>query len=343
MKRKKIKGGMEYNPSRRSFLKGAAALSGAMILEPLLAYGATRPQDFPTKPLNHIGPAQAGGGFDRGSRIASIVWEKKLGVPIQFSYLPGGSTLIGLNKMLTMTDGYTTSITSISMLYLAIEIQKPKFGWEDLAFLGTLLIDPNQIMVHKDAPWKTAMEFVEAGRKAATPLKISTSHPNADNTLAANVFIQLSKINAEVVAFDGGSAARNALAGKHVDACCGPMFSSLNVAHMVRGLVVFQEKNPVPDLWKGVQPAREALDFNMPNSQDPFALFCPKAVVQRYPDRYKFLVDTFRETIESEEIKKEGEKSGMSPFLEYWSPEKCQKFVDNYDAVFKKYGHLMKK
>ncbi|MBW2148620.1 MAG: hypothetical protein JRG73_06840 [Deltaproteobacteria bacterium] len=343
MKRENKKGGMEFDVTRRLFLKGAAALSGAMVLDPLLAYSAMKPKDFPTKPLNHIIPARAGGGFDRSSRVAAMAWEKNLGVPIKFSYLPGGSTLIGFNKMLTITDGYATSITSISMLYLAMEIQKPKFGWKDLAFVGTLIVDPNQIMVHKDAPWKDAREFIEAGRKAKTPLKISTSHPNANNTLAAVIFIKLSKINAEVVAFDGGSAARNALAGKHVDACCGPMFSALNVAGIVRGLVVFQDNNPVPHLWKGVQPAKEALDFDMPESQDAFAFFCPRAVVKRYPDRYKFLVDTFRETVESEEIKKLGQKSGMTPFLEYWSPEKCEKFVEDYDAVFKKYGYLMKK
>jgi len=343
MKREDRKNRMEFDATRRLFLKGAAVLSGAMVLDPRLVYGAARPKDFPTKPLNHIVPARAGGGFDRSSRIAAMVWEKNLGVPIKFSYLPGGSTLIGFSKMLTITDGYATSITSISMLYLAIEIQKPKFGWKDLAFIGNLITDPNMIMVQKDSPWNTAREFIEAGRKAKTPLKIATSHPNANNTLAARIFIELSKINAEIVAFDGGSKARNALAGKHVDACCGPMFSAMNVVELVKGLVVFQDTNPVPHLWKGVQPSKEALDFDMPKSQDAFSIFCPSAVVKRYPDRYKFLVDTFRETVESEEIKKLGEKSKLTPFLDYWTPEQCQKFVEGYDANFKKYGHLMKR
>ena len=342
MKRKNTKSAMEFDATRRTFLKGAAALGGVIVLEPLLAYSATRPKDFPTKPLNHIVPAAAGGGFDRSARVASTPWEKNLGVPIKFSYLPGGSTLIGMAKMLTITDGYGTCITTISMLYLAIEIQKPKFGWKDLAFVGNLATDPNHLMVHKDAPWKTAREFVEAGRQAKTPLKIATSHPTAENTLASKIFIQLSKINAEVVAFDGGSKARNALAGKHVDACCGPMFGSLNVREMVRSLVIFQDTNPVPDLWVGGQPAREALGLDMPNSQDPYSILCPREVVTNYPERYKFLVDTFRETVEGEEIKKLGKKTGLAPFLDYWSPEKCDKFVESYAGVFKKYGHLLK-
>lgn len=342
MKRTYTESPMEFDVTRRTFLKGAAALGGVIVLDPMLAFGATPPEGYPTKPLNHIVPAAAGGGFDRSSRIASGPWEKKLGVPIKFSYLPGASTLIGIGKMLTMADGYATSITTISMLYLAIALQKPKFGWKDLAFVGNLATDPNHLMVHKDAPWKTPQEFVEAGRKAKSPLKISTSHPTAENTLASKIFIQLTGINAEVVAFDGGSKARNALAGKHVDACCGPMFGSLNVREMVRSLIIFQDTNPVPNLWPGGQPAREALHIDMPHSQDPYSILCPRAVVTNYPERYKFLVDTFRETVEGNEIKKAGEKSGLTPFLDYWSPEKCDKFVENYDAVFKKYGHLLK-
>jgi len=343
LKREKESTGMDFGTTRRSFLKAAAVLSGLMVLDPLLGYGAEKPKDFPTKPLNHIIPSTPGGGFDGSSRVAAMAWEKKLGVPIKFSHLPGGSTVIGVGKMLTTTDGYTTSITTISMLYLALEIQKTKFTWKDIAFIGNLATDPNQIMVHKDAPWKTAREFIQEGKKAKTPLKISTSHPTANNTLAAKIFIQLSGINAEVVAFDSGSKSRNALAGKHVDACCGPMFGSMSARELVRGLVVFQDTNPVPQLWPGCQPAKEALDFDMPKSQDPYAILYPRSVVKSHPDRYKFLVDTFRETLQGAEIKQLGDKSGLTPFLAYWSPEECDKFVEDFKSVFKKYGHFLKK
>jgi len=136
--------------------------------------------------IRHLGPERPGGGFDGSSRIAAMAWEKKLGVPIKFSHLPGGSTTIGVGRMLTTADGYTTSITTISMLYLALEIQKAKFSWKDIAFIGNPATDPNQIIVHKDAPWKTAREFIQEGRKAKTTLKISTSHPTANNSLAAS-------------------------------------------------------------------------------------------------------------------------------------------------------------
>ena len=343
MKLEKSALSMDSGTTRRSFLKGAAVLSGLMVFDPRLGFGAEKPKDFPTKPLNHIIPSTPGGGFDGSSRVAAVAWEKKLGVPIKFSHLPGGSTTIGVGRMLTTTDGYTTSITTISMLYLALEIQKAKFTWKDITFIGNLATDPNQIMVHKDAPWKTAREFIQEGKKAKTALKISTSHPTANNTLAAKIFIQLAGINAEVVAFDSGGKSRNALAGKHVDACCGPMFGSMSSRELVRGLVVFQDVNPVPNLWPGCQAIKEALDFDMPKSQDPYAILYPREVAKNHPERYKFLVETFRETLQENEIKQLGEKPGLTPFLDYWSPEVCEKFVKDFDAVYKKYGHLLKK
>jgi tripartite-type tricarboxylate transporter receptor subunit TctC len=343
LKRKKETLGMDFDATRRSFLKGAAMVGGLVLLHPLLGYSAEKPKDFPTKPLNHIVPSTPGGGFDGSSRVAAMAWEKKLGVPIKFSHIPGGSTVIGVGRMVTATDGYTTSITTISMLDLALRLQKAPFTWDDLIFIGNLATDPNMLMVHKDAPWKTAREFIEAGKKSPTPLKISTSHPTANNTLAARIFIQLSGIKAEIVAFDAGGKARNAVAGKHVDACCGPMFGSMSSRELLRGLVVFQDANPVPDLWPGCKPIKEALDFDMPKSQDPYAVLYPKAAAKNHPERYRFLMETFHETLTGNEVRELGKKPGLTPFLDYWSPEKCDKFVADFAKVFEKYGHLLKK
>lgn len=329
--------------TRRDLLKSMLTMSTILLLDPANIHAAEKPKDFPTKPINHIIPSTPGGGFDASSRLLAMAWEKKLGVPIKFTHLPGGSTVIGVGKMVATPDGYTTSITTISMLWLALEIQKPQFSWDEIAFIGNLATDPNMLMVHKDAPWKTAREFIAAGKKAKTPLKIATSHPTANNTLAAKIFIHLSGINAETVAFDAGGKARNALAGKHVDACCGPMFGSMSSKDLLRGLVVFQDTNPIPHLWPGCQPSKEALDFEMPHSQDPYAILYPKLAAKKYPDRYKFLVETFRETLQENEIKQLGEKPGLTPFLNYWPPEVCEKFVADFASIYKKYGHLLKK
>jgi hypothetical protein len=49
LKHEKESTGMDFGTTRRSFLKGAAMLSGLMVLDPLIGYGAEKPKDFPTK------------------------------------------------------------------------------------------------------------------------------------------------------------------------------------------------------------------------------------------------------------------------------------------------------
>ena len=153
--------------------------------------------DFPSKPLTHIIPAKAGGGFDRSSRVLAAGWEKILGKPIKFEYIPGASGMIGFGKLMTKpADGYTTIMTTIAMQAMNINVGTSKFGWKEIGFVGNLLSDPNVLLVHKDSPYKTVGDFIAAGKKADKPLTISTSHPKAVSTLAANILIELTGINA---------------------------------------------------------------------------------------------------------------------------------------------------
>ena len=178
--------------------------------------GIATAADFPSKVITHIIPSKPGGGWDRSSRTLAAGWEKILGQPIKFEYAPGASGLIGFGKLMGKpSDGYTTIMTSISVQAMNINSGQSKWGWDQIGFIGNLLTDANVVLVHNDSPWKTINDFIKAGKEASKPLTISTSHPKAVNTLAAKIFIKLTGINAKVVPFNGGSKARNALAGKH--------------------------------------------------------------------------------------------------------------------------------
>jgi tripartite-type tricarboxylate transporter receptor subunit TctC len=74
-----------------------------------------------------------------------MAWEKKLGAPIKFSHLPGGSTVIGVGRMVTSTDGYTTSITTISMLYLALNLEPETCNLQLFLFQFVLIWQPRDL------------------------------------------------------------------------------------------------------------------------------------------------------------------------------------------------------
>ena len=150
----------------------------ALTLILLMALTGTALAEFPEKPITHIIPAKAGGGFDRSSRVLSVGWEAILGQPVKFEYLPGASGMIGFGKLMSRpADGYTTIMTTIAMQAMNVNTGVSKFGWDEIGFVGNLITDPNVLLVHNDSPYKTIQDFIEAGKKAEKPLTISTSHP----------------------------------------------------------------------------------------------------------------------------------------------------------------------
>jgi tripartite-type tricarboxylate transporter receptor subunit TctC len=312
-----------------------------IIVALFLGAGIASAADFPSKPLTHIIPAKAGGGFDLSSRVLTTQWEKLLGQPITFDYSPGASGEIGFSKMLSRpNDGYTTIMTTIAMYAMNVNTGAARAGWDQVGFIGNLISDPNVLLVHNDSPYKTIEEFLEAGRKAEKPLTISTSHPKAVTTLAARILIELTGINAKVIAFDGGSKARDALAGKQVDACIGPYFSSSSKKEFIRALASFTKKKVYSGVWD-VPTMSEATGKSFPNLVEPFAFMIARETIKDNPEHYQKLVTTFKQAATSPETIAAAEKQGMASFLDYWSPEECDAYVQEFQQVWDKYKQLM--
>lgn len=297
--------------------------------------------DFPTKPITHIVPAKAGGGFDRSSRVLAMGWEGLLGEPITFDYSPGASGAIGFGKMMSKpADGYTTIMTTIAMYAMNVNTGAAKDGWDKVGFVGNLITDPNVLLVHKDSEFSTIEEFIAAGLKAEKPLTISTSHPKAVSTLAARILIDLTGINAKVVAFNGGSKARNALAGKQVDACIGPYFSASSKKEFIKALASFTDKKVYSGLWD-IPTLSEATGKEFPNLVEPFAFMIKRDTAKSSPENYKKLVDTFKEAVSLPKTLDLAKQQGMEPFIDYWTPEECDAYVQKFQTVWEKYKHLM--
>jgi tripartite-type tricarboxylate transporter receptor subunit TctC len=314
-----------------------ALLSGTI----LLVSGTLMAADFPTRPITHIVPARAGGGYDLSSRALAAGWEDILGQPIKFDYSPGASGAIGFGKLANLpSDGYTTIMTTISMHAINVNIGTLEQGWDEIGFVGNLITDPNVLLVHKDSPYKTIQEFIEAGKKAKKPLTIATSHPKAVSSLAAKILIEMTGINAKVVAFDGGSKARDALAGKQVDACIGPYFSSSSKKDFITALASFTNKKVYSGVWD-VPTMSDAIGQEVPAMVEPFAFLIKRDTATVSPENYKVLVDTFKQAISSPKTLEMAERQGMTPFIDYWSPEECDAFVEEFQKVWEKYKHLL--
>lgn len=297
--------------------------------------------DFPEKPLTHIIPAQAGGGFDLSSRVLASGWEEILGQPIKFDYAPGASGNIAFGKLVRKPDdGYTTIMTTIAMHAMSVNTGMAKTGWDKVSFIGNLITDPNVLLVHKDGAYENIHAFIEAGKIAKKPLTIATSHPKAVSTLAAKIFIKLTGINGKVIPFNGGSKARNALAGKQVDAAVGPYFSASSKQEFIKALASFTDKKVYDGIWD-VPTLKEATGKAFPNLVEPFAFMVNKGVAASHPEVYKKLVETFKAAISSPKAQAMAKQQNMTPFIDYWSPEQCEAYLQDFQEIWQKYEYLM--
>jgi tripartite-type tricarboxylate transporter receptor subunit TctC len=312
-----------------------------IFLAVFLAAGSALAADFPDKPITHIVPAKAGGGFDRSSRVLAVGWEEILGQPVTFDYSPGASGMIGFGKLISKpADGYTTIMTTIAMQAMNINTGISKFTWDQIGFVGNLITDPNVLLVNVESKYKTIEDFLVAGKNSKRPLTISTSHPKAVSTLAAKILIELTGINAKVIPFNGGSKARNALAGKQVDACIGPYFSASSKKDLIKALASFTHKKTWDGLWD-IPTLSQATGKDFPNLVEPFAFMIRRDTAQKAPKAYAKMVDTFKQAISNPKTVKMAQEQGMAPFIDYWSPEECDNYIKEFQATWGKYKYLM--
>lgn len=274
-----------------------------------------------------------GGGTDRSARVVTPAWEMTLGAPRPFNYVyaPGAGTLVALRRMMSdpRPDGHAVHFTPIPHTAWIFALQNPGFSLDSIAWVGAYFDDPNVLLVHKDAKWDRIDQFIDDSMSSDRPLTVSVSSPMSAAHAATVVLRELTGANLKVVPFQGGSEARNAVAGGHVDACMAPYWSALHVFELTKAIGIFTDSNPAPHLWQP-EPANELLGVNLPSLVEPYAVQVHGAVRDRYPDRYEKLVNTLRDAMETPEFRRLADQQDLTPFVKYRSPESCEQFVRDY-------------
>ncbi len=205
---------------RRIFLGGAAAtvLGAAGCTTRGTATGGasgTAAAGFPTKDLNLIVQAAAGGGSDLASRALASAMEPILGKSIIVENRPGAS---GSTAMLYVkgrpADGYTIGFGPVEIAMLGSRNFDIKPS--DFDLLGQIMLGPGVLSVPASSPYTTLQEFVAAAK---------TKQVTVANSGAGSIWEMLgASLTAETgaqvkpVPFDGGAPAVTAVLSSQVDA-----------------------------------------------------------------------------------------------------------------------------
>jgi len=173
---------------------------------------------FPTKTIEIIVPAGAGGGTDMVSRALANKAKDILGKPIVIVNKPGGSGSIGFTAGQTAKpDGYTVTMFFIELVILP-HLGTAPADYTKFEPIMMVNADPAAITVAADAPWKTIEEFIAYAKANPGKVRMANSGSGSGWHLTAVSVEQKTGVQFAHIPFNGAAPGVTAILGGNVEA-----------------------------------------------------------------------------------------------------------------------------
>lgn len=178
--------------------------------------------NYPSKPLEIIAPANAGGGFDALARAIdrALNVEKLYPQPTSVANVPGGGGAIGFAKIQSKAkDNYELIVFSPPLIIGNINGTFPG-KYTELTPLAKLITDYQIFLVKADSPYKTFKDLMDALKKNPQAVKVAggSAAGNMDHLAVCKVAKAYGIDPAKIVylATNGGGEAIISLLGGNV-------------------------------------------------------------------------------------------------------------------------------
>ncbi len=211
--------------------------------------------NFPTKPVNLIVHAGAGGGSDIMARsLASTIEKGKfLPQPIVVENKAGGSGAIAMAYVAEKkADPYylLTAVTS----FLTTPIMSPETGvdYKNFTPIANFGYDHYVLMVSSDGPFKTVKDVVDAAKAKPKEVTVGGTQMGSSDTICAYLLEKNQNIKFNYITFKSGGEVNAALLGNHINFAISNPGEALELwkAGKVKLLGVYAEKRlkAMPDV-----------------------------------------------------------------------------------------------
>jgi len=319
---------------RRGFGLFAGALAGVV-----LASGGAAAAWEPTKPVEIVVAAGAGGASDQMARMIQAAIQKNnlMKQPMVVSLKGGASGAEALMYMKNSGGDANKVLIAYSLIYMLPLSAKIPFNWRELTPVAVVALDQFVLWTNTQLPYKTVKEFAEAAKGANPVFKMGgTGSKREDHVLT--VFLE-KKTGAKFayLPYKSGGEAATQLVGNHTQSNVNNPSENLEVwrAGQVRPLCVFdkeriQYKTKVAGemSWSDIPTCREqGVDVQYLMLR---AMFLPGKVT---PDQTAFYVDLFKKVSETPEYKDYMEKQALKPI--FLTGKEMLKFLEEDDALNK--------
>ena len=174
--------------------------------------------DYPTRTIEMIVPAPAGGGTDTAARQMTQLLEAELGVSVAILNVAGGGGSVGVTQFSqARPDGYTLLATWNSPITTVPQVQPVNYKVDDFTPIVSTSETAYTLCVAPDFPATTGAELLDA--LAAEPGAYTYGNDGIGGTmqLAAERIFQARGIEAVPIPFGGAGETLQNFLGGHVD------------------------------------------------------------------------------------------------------------------------------
>ena len=298
----------------RQTLMVAAALTA------VLASGPASAGWEPTKPVEIVVAAGAGGASDQMARMMQAAIQKNnlMKQPMVVSLKGGASGAEALMYMKSSEGDPNKILIAYSLIYMLPLSAKIPFNWHELTPVSVIALDQFVLWDNATGP-KNVKGYIESAKAASSPFKMGgTGSKREDHVLT--VFIeQKTGANFSYLPYKSGGEAATQLVGGHIDSNVNNPSENLEVwrAGQVNALCVFDKerisyKTKVTDTqsWHDIPTCKEqGLDVQYLMLR---AIFLPGKVS---PEQQAFYVNLFQKVTQTAEYKDYMEKQALKPIF----------------------------
>ena len=201
-------------------MKQLALAVGCAALAAIAIDAGVRAQEpFPTRPVQVVVPATAGGPVDTAVRMIAPALEMALGQSVVLLNRPGASGTVGMHDVaIAEPNGYTIGqgVNSIFTITRISGTTVP-FTLDDFNLLGNYATDVSVLAVSADAPWRTLDDIIDYVHSNPGKLNYASAGVGTVSSLSMQALAHHFKLTLVAVPFQGGAQLTTAILGRQVD------------------------------------------------------------------------------------------------------------------------------
>lgn len=225
------------------------AVVGAMALAGTLTASAPAAAWEPTKPVEIVVPAGAGGASDQMARvIQNIVTKHQLMKQPMIIQIKGGSSgAEGAMEVMEAKGDPHKVLVAFSLIYTLPMATGLPLDWRKLNPVAMIALDEFLLWVNAESPHKTPKAFLDAAKAAPGTFKMGGTGSKREDHLITFALEKVYGAKFTYIPYKSGGEAATQLVGKHTESNVNN--PSENVAQwragQIRALCVFSEQRMV--------------------------------------------------------------------------------------------------